>query len=287
MTKGNILMEKKILYTPKEVQNLIENDSAIIIDVRDREMYDEGHIQGAVNVSEIFYYLAETTPDGLTAMHQKFEEVFSQAGVSHDKTVIVYEESLDTWFGGSCRGYWILTYLGHPNGGILDGGLAAWAKEGLPVSKDKVTVKPTEFVINPQAEMLVTKDELVQALKDSSIVLVDNRNKDEWDCETSSPYGIDFAPRMGRIPGAKWIEWYDFLNQSVDVTAFKTPEEITDICAQQGIFPDDDIILYCFKGARSSNSYVALKKAGFKKVRLYFGSWNEWSRDFRLPIDGK
>ena len=45
------------------------------------------------------------------------------------------------------------------------------------------------------------------------------------------------------------------------------------------------MFLYCFKGARASNSLVALKQAGIKDVRMYFGSWNEWSRDPSLPIE--
>jgi thiosulfate/3-mercaptopyruvate sulfurtransferase len=28
-----------------------------------------------------------------------------------------------------------------------------------------------------------------------------------------------------------------------------------------------------------------LKEAGIKDVTLYFGSWNEWSRDPSLPIE--
>ena len=43
--------------------------------------------------------------------------------------------------------------------------------------------------------------------------------------------------------------------------------------------------LYCFKGARASNTFLALKNAGVKDVRMYFGSWNEWSRDPSLPIE--
>ncbi|MGZ3290002.1 MAG: rhodanese-like domain-containing protein, partial [Xanthobacteraceae bacterium] len=42
---------------------------------------------------------------------------------------------------------------------------------------------------------------------------------------------------------------------------------------------------YCFKGARASNTLVALKEAGIENVTLYFGSWNEWSRDPSLPIE--
>ena len=42
---------------------------------------------------------------------------------------------------------------------------------------------------------------------------------------------------------------------------------------------------YCFKGAPASNTFVALKEAGVKDVRMYFGSWSEWSKDPVLPID--
>ncbi|WP_462329777.1 rhodanese-like domain-containing protein, partial [Thiohalocapsa halophila] len=52
-----------------------------------------------------------------------------------------------------------------------------------------------------------------------------------------------------------------------------------------GIKADSKVYLYCFKGARASNTYVALKEAGVDDVGIYFGSWNEWSRDPSLPID--
>ena len=55
--------------------------------------------------------------------------------------------------------------------------------------------------------------------------------------------------------------------------------------ATAGIAPTDTVYLYCFKGARASNTFLALKQAGFSDVRMYFGSWNEWSRDPALPID--
>lgn len=45
--------------------------------------------------------------------------------------------------------------------------------------------------------------------------------------------------------------------------------------------------MYCFKGARASNTFIALRNAGFNKLKNYFASWNEWSRDPSLPIDDK
>ena len=56
-------------------------------------------------------------------------------------------------------------------------------------------------------------------------------------------------------------------------------------CASVGITPQTPVVLYCFKGARASNTLVALKEAGVENVTLYFGSWNEWSRDPSLPIE--
>ena len=52
-----------------------------------------------------------------------------------------------------------------------------------------------------------------------------------------------------------------------------------------GVTPETTVYLYCFKGARASNSLIALREAGVQDVRMYFGSWNEWSRDPALPIE--
>ena len=66
---------------------------------------------------------------------------------------------------------------------------------------------------------------------------------------------------------------------------FLPADKIRALCAQAGLYPEDDIIVYCFKGARASNTLLALKIAGFERVRNYYGSWNEWSRDPSLPAD--
>jgi len=74
------------------------------------------------------------------------------------------------------------------------------------------------------------------------------------------------------------------MESSDNIQHFKSPEQVRALCAQAGLYPDDDIIIYCFKGARATNTYIALKLAGFKHVRNYYGSWNEWSRNASLPV---
>jgi thiosulfate/3-mercaptopyruvate sulfurtransferase len=282
-------MSNKVLYSPKELQKLADEDKVVIIDVRDAEEYAKDHIPGAVNIPDMFYELSMTTKEGLREMTDKFKRLFSEAGVSKDKMAVLYEDNLSTRYGGSCRGYFQLTYMGHEHVGILDGGLVNWKKEGLPTNDEVVNPTPTVFEPNINDTFMVTKDTMKQALGNSGIKLLDNRDKVEWIGESSSPYGVDFAPRKGRIPGAKWIEWYDFMetDDSGSISHFRSPEAIREICAKRGLHPDDDIIIYCFKGARASNTCLAMKMAGFKKIRNYYGSWNEWSRDMSLPIDDK
>jgi len=282
-------MQNKILYSPKELQKLAGEGKVVIIDVRDIEEYAKDHIPGAVNIPDMFYELSMTTEEGLREMTDHFKRLFSEAGVSKDKMAVLYEDSLDTRYGGSCRGYFQLSYMGHENVGILDGGLVNWKKAGLPTNDEVVTPAPTAFVPIINDSIMATKDTMKKALENPDIKLLDDRDKEEWIGESSSPYGVDFAPRKGRIPGAKWIEWYDFMetDDSNSISHFKSPEAIREICAKRGFYPDDDTIIYCFKGARASNTYVAMKMAGFKKIRNYYGSWNEWSRDMSLPIDDK
>ncbi|MEW6595022.1 MAG: sulfurtransferase [Thermodesulfobacteriota bacterium] len=276
-------MAEQILYTPAEVEGLRQEGRVTLIDIRDKVIYKQGHIPGAVNAPEVFYYLSESTPDGLAALHETFRQTFSRAAVVPERLVIFYEDSLDSRYGSSCRGYWLLTYLGHRQVGILDGGFSEWRAAGLAVETAPAQPEPSRFVVQPRRELIATKEEVLAALSNPESIILDNRDAEEWFGDSSSPYGVDFAPRMGHIPGSRWIEWYRFMNRE-PVPAFRSPEEIQALCASVGIHPENDIIISCFKGSRASHSYVALKLAGFTRLRNYFASWNEWSRDPALPV---
>jgi thiosulfate/3-mercaptopyruvate sulfurtransferase len=158
---------------------------------------------------------------------------------------------------------------------------------GFPV--DRARAKPHRSILpnlDFRRDELATIDDVMHALDHPEIKLLDNRDKEEWLGITSAPaeyYDDEFLPRKGRIPGARWIEWRNFMESVDGTTRFKSPEEMRSLCAQVELYPDDDIIVYCFKGARSSNTWLAMKLAGFKHVRNYYGSWNEWARNASLP----
>jgi len=279
-------MSDKVLVSPSELSSMLEGEKIVLIDTRDPATYAAGHIPGAVNLHEIFPYLAMSTPEGVAALNDKFAAAFGGAGLSGEETAVIYEQSMNTGFGQSCRGYVLLRYLGYPKVKILHGGYAAWTAAGLPTTTEVPVPTPKTFTIDPEAaKMFVDLAEMKEIVDDPSITKLDVRDVDEWIGDSSSPYGKDFCPRKGRIPGAVWIEWYRMMKPTPTGPMLKSKDEILAECATVGIGPSTPVVLYCFKGARASNTLVALKEAGVENVRMYFGSWNEWSRDPLLPIE--
>lgn len=279
-------MSESTLITPQELAALVESEPCVLIDTRDGESYAAGHLPGAVNMHDIFTYLATSSSEGIHELKEKFAEEFGAAGLSGEETAVIYEQSMNTGFGQSCRGFFLLKFLGYPKVKVLHGGFAAWTAEGLPLSTDVVTPAPKTFPVTDTGhELMLDVADVQAALGNESIVMLDVRDADEWIAESSSPYGKDFCPRKGRLPGAKWIEWYRMMKPSPEGPMFKSKDEILAECASVGITAKTPVYIYCFKGARASNTFLALKEAGIEDVRIYFGSWNEWSRDPSLPIE--
>ena len=276
-----------VLISPDDLTALMEKgEPVVLIDTRSPEAFAAGHIPGAVNVHDIFTYLATSTPEGFAELTAKFVATFSAAGLSGAETAVLYEQSMNSGFGQSCRGYFLLAELGYPNIAILHGGLDGWTAAGGAVTAEASTPEPKPFPVTaPGGKAMVDKDAVLAVVKDGSAVLLDVRDVDEWIGDSSSPYGKDFCPRKGRIPGAKWIEWYRMMKPGPAGALMKAPDEIMAELGSVGITRETPVILYCFKGARASNTFVALKEAGVSDVKMYFGSWNEWSRDESLPIE--
>jgi thiosulfate/3-mercaptopyruvate sulfurtransferase len=278
-------MEVSALISPMRLAMLKEMEPVVIIDTRALEDYAVSHIPGAVNIREIFTHLSNSTPEALAGLQALFAELLGAAGLSGEEQAVIYEDSMATGYGQSCRGYFLLKYLGYPKVSVLHGGYKAWESAGLATTAEVPAPQKKSLPLKLDPSIMVTTEQMLRALNDPNIIKLDVRDYDEWMGESSSPYGVDFCPRKGRIPGAVWIEWYELMMPDAEIPMFKSSEEILKLCKAVGITPDSTVYIYCFKGSRASNTLIALKEAGTKDVRNYFSSWNEWSRDPSLPIE--
>ncbi|MEH1849762.1 MAG: sulfurtransferase [Nostoc sp.] len=282
-------MNTKLLISPQELTSLLAENSSqiVIIDTRSQEDYGIPHIPQSINIRDFFTYLLENSyPAGLKKLQEYFAQIISRVGISGAEWLIVYEDTLNKGYGQSCRAAFLLKYLSCAQVSILHGGYRAWQTVGLPTTDEVPLRESSTFRLHPNADMMVTTAEMLQAIDNPAIIKLDVRDRNEWLGLSSSPYAADFCPRKGRIPNAVWLEWHRMMTFEPEISMFRSKAEILEICQSVGITSDSIVYVYCFKGSRATNTLIALQMAGID-ARNYFGSWNEWSGDFSLPIDSR
>src|ERR1700688_2861023 len=169
-----------VLISAGDLADLASKSPCVIIDTRNPDAYAAGHVPNAVNVHEIFTYLATSTPEGMHELKTKFADAFGKAGLSGKETAVIYEQSMNTGFGQSCRGYYLLTMLGYPRIKVLDGGFDTWAAAGLPVTKDVPTPAKASFsIVAGAADILIDAKTMLAAVGERGIALLDVRDVDE------------------------------------------------------------------------------------------------------------
>jgi thiosulfate/3-mercaptopyruvate sulfurtransferase len=127
-------------------------------------------------------------------------------------------------------------------------------------------------------ERLAEKKWVRDRLSATNVVMIDARPPKQYSGEEGEEI------RRGHIPGAKNIFWEISL-EGEEVRIWKKKEDLEKLFAESGATKDKEIIVYCRAGREASHLYFTLKYVlGFPHVRLYRGSWVEWSADKSMPI---
>ena len=261
------------LIEPKQLLEEARRGEVVIVDTRRPADYAKGHIPGAINFSTYDVFALDTRAEGLAAFAQDMAMRYADAGASAHRSVVLYEEGTGM---RAARDAWILQYIGHPRVSMLHGGLAAWRAAGCELSARPAGEWTVGLRVRQHPGLVIGFDEILDRLR-RDLTLLDVRDADEHAGRDRTAC----CKRRGTIPGSAWIERTRFL----DGGRFKTADAIRGLLRESGVDSETEIVPYCHRGARSANTYYALKHAGLEHVRNYIGSWHEWSAQSELPIE--
>ena len=240
-----------------------------------RAQYVDGHIPGAIHV----YWLddlsaADTTVTTFLPGAAEAAERLGRLGISHDKVVVAYSDGGNLY---ASRLWHVLAYYCHEHVVLLDGGIEKWQAEGRPIERGEVSPSPARFALRPSDRLLrIGAAEIFARLDDPEVRLVDVRGAAEFSGEQRR------AARGGHIPGAVLWPWDE--NLRPDLT-LRDPAEIRDRARAAGLLADHELVTYCQGGVRAAHAALALRLAGYPRVRVYDGSWAEWGNNPALPIE--
>jgi thiosulfate/3-mercaptopyruvate sulfurtransferase len=241
---------------------------------RSRAQYLGGHVPGALHV----YWLedlsaADTTVTTFLPNPEEAADRLGRLGITHDKVVVAYSDGGNLY---ASRLWHVLAYYGHERVALLDGGIEKWQADGRPVERGAVSPAPAQFEPRESGWMRgIDAAEILECLDDPEFRVVDVRGLAEFSGEQQR------AARGGHIPGAVLWPWED--NLRPDGT-LRNPTEIRARAQAAGLLPEQELVTYCQGGVRAAHAALALRIAGYPRVRIYDGSWADWGNNPALPL---
>jgi thiosulfate/3-mercaptopyruvate sulfurtransferase len=262
------------LVSTEWLQNHLKDANLVIVDAQ-TDVYDYlgQHIPGAVHLSD----QTLRAPDhGMPVRYlspQAVELLFCRVGLRNDVPVVVYTGKGAVSGTGDGLGQTMVAYtlarFGQNSIYVLDGGLDKWVAEKRPVSKEFPQLKEGTFKVS-ERDCHIAMDQLKELMNRDDVIIIDARGVKAYE-------GQAVWSKSGHIPGAICLPWRSLMADN-NPALLKSDQEIAEILKQHNITPDKTIVTYCGTGREATNPFLLFKcYLGFPNVKLYEGSFTEWS----------
>ncbi len=242
-----------------------------LLDARPQGEYDTGHMPGAVWVDPKAVEKMAAKPGVLTD-RAAWEAWIAPLGIGPDTEVLVYDANRQL---DAARLWWLLRYLGIGQVGLIDGGFPLWEKQGRPVTVEPRKVEPRRFEVCFRSDRLATRDEVLGALKQGKVRVIDARSQAEHT-------GVEKrAKRGGRVPTSCHLEWAQFVDRD---GRFLDEGGLRAKLAKAGVNPGEPVITHCQGGGRASVDAFVFERLGFPARNYYLG-WSDWGNVEDTPVE--
>jgi thiosulfate/3-mercaptopyruvate sulfurtransferase len=274
-------------------------ENLVIIDVRTALEYGQDHIPGSIS-APFLTNPPEAAPNTgwvtfgeggllleLPQTKALLEYIGSLGITTHSKVVTVTSQAppptpAEYGLASATRVADTLVYAGVKNVAILDGGYPKWKGEGKPVTAKVPDVKPVTYQGTTDKSIFVSREYVRGHIGKS--VIIDARDAIVYFGVVLEP----FADKAGHIQSAKclpapWI-WNKNSDGKATYYTYRDPKLLGAMAAGIAGKPGtQESMVYCGVGGYASSWWFVLTQVlGYKDVKLYDGSAQEWAKHYDM-----
>ena len=240
-------------------------DMVLVVDTRRVSDYLDGHVPGALSFPLGTLIVEDTRESELRSLGAAARSALAARGIDADSHIVLIDDN----DGSASVGTFICELAGVRAVSAVHGGVRAWLHAGQDLHVAPTDRAATTFTGETNLTTVASFEDVVRA-EQSGVRLVDTRSQLEHEGIVGSPC----CQYRGHIPGSVNLEWSQLLAATGDLHG---PDRIRAAAHDVGLSENDEIIVYCHTGQRSAVAGLALRAAGFTRVRNFLGSWHEWS----------
>lgn len=252
----------------------LKDPNLVLLHVGSQKDYDEGHLPGARLIT-----LADISTTGVIGGNpnlrlevppiEQLQAALLKLGIANNSKTVIYAATDSVQ--SATRVWFTFDYLSL-KAALLDGGLAAWKAKGLEVATvaTAAPTAPAALKLTPRPELIVDAAWLNAHRADEGLVMLDARLPEFYSGENAAQ-----MPRAGHIPGAWNLPYPNLLTPT---KTFLPPKKLAEYLGN-----GSTIVTYCHIGQQATVLYFAARLTG-KNVKLYDGSFQDWSSRLDLPV---
>ena len=257
--------------------------------------YNEAHIPGAVHINSDAVEYDDWNLDGIDdqQLYEETEvkpednfnirsakqlgEFLKNNGITKDTKVVLYGRSASD--SSVTRVAFAMLYAGVEDVKVIDGGMTAWNKLGLPTETkiNEATAGGTDYTfgttIPAHPEYILSTDDAKEKLQnDANFRLVSIRSEKEFRGEET---GYSYIKYAGEPLGAVWGHNTDD-GSYIENGKVVGLNKVKSILAESNSFLDNELSFYCGTGWRATIPFLICYQNGIKNISVFDGGWWAW-----------